>query len=545
MPDLLYPTNDIPDIRRGYYISPGDIRTTVSALWGESINFRFDVSEGNVSAGSVAEIVLTVTNANIANGVTFTLADQLFTSDTSIAKNTDTNVNFNQSDAGKHAQNLTAAILSNLYFIGKATAVITGSGTSRTITITWMEKGVQYSGSNTMPSPYSIVSDDPGSDAVLMDDYKLVYLLWILDGANKPITAIRAIQPVINPDQQYSTIEIEVNDPLRPYVSLDFPYSTKNVAALEPNARRKFWIQYGYSEQSGGRSHMHDLMETLPEWCLYAAVQETDRYALLPYLGNDSFARQFLTKRPNFNVCRQSIGWLYILLDDNERYSQGVTSFSVYTDYWNGTTWVNLSITALGSVDGIYRIPAHPGNLPTALPSTSSRYRIRVLKTDDNDTYQITSKTWDVKPCCGFQVWFLGDLCSYEDLVFDEMAEESESMDVRISAMPINLFDNDDAANYGARLSTGGRQVVYARNYRKYTGRILKMCDEETAKAYLEMFLKSPFKYIRFSSASTEGTDDLQRSIFVDPDSVILKRDGDLVDVEISFYFHKELAVQI
>jgi len=37
----------------------------------------------------------------------------------------------------------------------------------------------------------------------------------------------------------------------------------------------------------------------------------------------------------------------------------------------------------------------------------------------------------------------------------------------------------------------------------------------------------------------------LQRAVFVDPGSVVIRSDGEMVDIEITFYFHKELEQQI
>ena len=66
---------------------------------------------------------------------------------------------------------------------------------------------------------------------------------------------------------------------------------------------------------------------------------------------------------------------------------------------------------------------------------------------------------------------------------------------------------------------------------------------------YLESFLKSPFKYVRFKSDTVVGgstpTIEIQRSIFIDPASINIFSEGETVDATVSFYFHKDLNVQI
>jgi hypothetical protein len=561
MPLLLYPTTE-PNVRRGYYITDGDVATTVSALFGEPLNFRFNTSESIIDAGTLAQMVLHVDLTNVTTGETFELAGQLFEVDNTVAANTDKKVNFNQSNGLTHAQNLAAMIQSNLFFAGRVSIQIAVAGGGYDVTVKWLQKGEQFTGTNTMPGTYTVVSDAEGTAVELVNDYRLIYQVWATEnGVAKPITDLRAIQPVINTQEVYNNIQIEVNDALKAYLKLDFPYTSKTTSANETAARRQFWLRYGYSEvetESGQNlTLLHQWHETPKEWVIYAALQETDRYGLRPYLGgliDDALSpvlRKFLTKRPTFAVCPRSIGWLYVYLDDKERFGITSLAYRFNVSYWNGASYTSLSTNTLGTTDGLYRLPAHPGNLPVALPAGVTQYRIRVDRLEGVDSTILAEQVWQVKRgiCCRFQVWFLGDLCSYEDLAFDELQEETVQMDNQIVALPINVFDNDNTVNYGGRLIDGGRTMIYSRNYRRYTGRIVRMCDEENARAYVEMFLKSPLKYVRFLAVSDLANsylaEELQRAIFVDPESVVIKRDGELVNVDITFYFHNALEVQL
>lgn len=557
MPLLQYPTSGNP--RRGYDVNPSSlVEMTVSAAWGETITFRFLMLEGVLTSGTFAQIVLRVTSANIADGVQFQLAEQDFESDTTVTKNTDFLVNFNQSDAFTHAKNLQAAILSNVFFANNVTVTIASSGPDYDVTINWLTRGKQFTAGTTMPSPYSVVSTVEGVDVELVEGYALVYQVWMDDGGEiKPITDFRDITPQINQDQEFGKCEIEINDALRPYLNLVFPYGVKNTAGIEANARKKFWIQYGWREvdRSSGVCSVffHDIIETPKEWVVYAGLQETDRKGMrLWFSGGDAPTipeMEFMTKRPHFVVGRTSIGWLYCILDLKERLALGSVAYKYYVDRWDGAAWVNVSSSTIGTVDGIYRIPAHPANLPTALPTSTTQYRTEIREDTLGNTY--ASQVWDIGGCEPvMQVWFLGDLAAYEDFSFDSVVEEENVVDMEIALMPMHPFDNDATLNYGTRLSTGGRQVISTKNYRRITGRIEAMCDLEPFKQYLESFLKSPLKYFRFTSfyPPENGSiydEQLQRSVFIDPGSIVTRTDGDMVEAEISFYFHKDLNVQL
>lgn len=557
MPLLQYPISGNP--RRGYDVnSISMVEMTVSALWGETLTFRFLMGEGVITSGAVAVIIITVTAANIADGTAFQIAEQDFTADNTVAFNTDTLVNFNQSDALKHARNLQAAIISNAFFAGKVQVTILPSGLDYEVTITWLSKGHQFTAGTAMPAPYSTPTIVEGVDVELVEGYALVYQVWMEDGGdNNPITDYRDITPQITTDQEFSTCEIEVNDALRPYLNLVFPYAAKNTAAREVNARKQFWIQYGWRETSkvGGvrNTYFHEIKETDKEWAVYAALQETDRNGMrLWFSGGDAEIipeMKFMTKRPHFQVGRTSIGWLYCILDLQERLALGSVAYKYYVDRWDGAAWVNVSNSTIGTFDGIYRVPAHPANLPTALPATTTRYRTEIRENTLGNTY--ASQTWEIGGCEPvMQVWFLGDLAAYEDFSFDSVSEEENVVDMEIALMAIQPFDNDSLTNYGTRLATGGRQIVNVKNYRRITGRIGAMCDLESFKQYLESFLKSPLKYLRYNSLYPPDTGaisniEIQRSIFIDPGSIVTRADGDMVDAEISFYFHKDLNVQV
>lgn len=559
MPLIQYPTSGNP--RRGYDVdSISDVPMTVSAAWGETLTFRFYNSEGNVAAGAFAQIVITVTAANIADGTAFTIAGQDFESDTTIASNTDFLVNFNQSNALTHAKNLQAAILSNEFFANKVQVFVTANGADYDVTITWLSRGHQFTAGTAAPAPYTTPTIIEGTDVELVDGYAFVYQVWMDDNGDiKPITDFRDVVPQIGADQQFGSIEIEVNDALRPYLRLLFPYGAKNTAGIEQNARKSFWILYGWREvgRSTGlcNAFFHDLIQTNPEWVVYAALQETDRRGMrFWFSGGDYYTppmMSYMTKRPHFQVGRDSIGWLYAILDLKERLGLGSIDYIYYVDRWNGVAWVNVSSASIGTVDGIYRVPAHPGNLPTALSSSVTRYRTEIRAETDNPEQAFASQIWDIKSCAYvFQVWFLGDLCAYEDFSFDQLWEESHIVDMDVALMPIQPFDNDSTTNYGTRLATGGRQVVSTKNYRRFTGRIEAMCDLEAFNIYLESFLKSPLKYYRFLSqwyagGETLNEETLQRSVFIDPGSITTRSEGDMVEAEISFYFHKDLNVQL
>ena len=557
MPLLQYPISGNP--RRGYDVnSISMVEMTVSALWGETLTFRFLMGEGVIASGAVAVIIITVTAANIADGTSFQIAEQDFAANNTVAFNTDTLVNFNQSDALKHARNLQAAIISNAFFAGKVQVTLFPSGLDYEVTITWLSKGHQFTAGTAMPAPYSTPTIVEGVDVGLVEGYALVYQVWMEDGGdNKPITDYRDITPQITSDQEFSTCEIEVNDALRPYLNLVFPYAAKNTAAREVNARKQFWIQYGWRETSkvGGvrNTYFHEIKETDKEWAVYAALQETDRNGMrLWFSGGDAAIipeMKFMTKRPHFQVGRTSIGWLYCILDLQERLALGSVAYKYYVDRWDGAAWVNVSNSTIGTIDGIYRVPAHPENLPTALPATTTRYRTEIRENTLGNTY--ASQEWEIGGCEPvMQVWFLGDLAAYEDFSFDSVFEEENVVDMEIALMAIQPFDNDSLTNYGTRLATGGRQIVNVKNYRRITGRIGAMCDLESFKQYLESFLKSPLKYLRYNSLYPPDTGDIsnieiQRSIFIDPGSIVTRADGDMVDAEISFYFHKDLNVQV
>ena len=557
MPALQYPTSGNP--RRGYDLDGiSNVPMTVSAAWGETITFRFGMNEGLISAGTFAQIVFRVTSANIANGVQFQIAQQDFEASNSTAFNTDTLINFNQSDAFIHAKNLQSAILSNVFFANRVQVSVSLSGADYDVTITWMSRGHQYTAGTTAPSPYSIVSSIEGTAVSLVEGYALVYQVWMDDNGDvKPITDYRDVTPQITSEQEFGACEIEINDALRPYLNLIFPYGVKNTAGIEQNARKKFWIQYAWRQvdRTGGgcSTYFHQIQQTDKEWVVYAALQETDRRGLRLYFsGGDApiFPEmKFMTKRPHFQVGPNSIGWLYCILDLKERLALGSVAYKYYVDRWDGAAWVNVSNSTVGTVDGIYRIPAHPANLPTALPSTTTRYRTEIREDTLGNTY--ATQIWDITSCEPvMQVWFLGDLCGYEDFSFDKVTKEENVVDMDIALMPIAPFDNDNKLPYGTRLSTGGRQVVGTKNYRRITGTIEAMCDQDAFKIYLESFLKSPLKYFRFNSVfftggSTPTTEILQRSIFIDPGSIVTRAEGDMVEAEISFYFHKDLNVQL
>ena len=327
MPLLQYPTSGTP--RRGYDVDGlSSIPMTVSALWGETITFRFLMNEGLLTAGTFAQIVVTVTAANIADGVAFQIAQQDFEADTTVPKNTDVLVNFNQSDALIHAQNLQAAILSNVFFAGKVQVKITASGAAYDVTITWLSRGKQSTAGTAAPAPYTTPVIIEGVNVVLVEGYALIYQVWMDDNGDiKPITDYREITPQITASETFGSCEIEINDPLRPYLNLVFPYGVKNTAGIEANARKKFWIQYGWREINKATGvcsvYFHDLKDTDREWCVYAALQETDRRAMRPYFSGGDYPippeMKFMTKRPHFVVSRTSIGWLYALLDLKER----------------------------------------------------------------------------------------------------------------------------------------------------------------------------------------------------------------------------------
>ena len=558
MPALIYPITANP--RRGYYKdTPSDVETVVSAAWGETLTFRFSNPEGTVTAGAFAEITIKITAANIANGTAFQLAQQDFFADNAVPSNTDTLVNFNQSDALKHANNLRAAVLSNIFFSGKVSVTVTASGADYNVQILWLRRGNQFTAGTTAPAPYTIVSSSGGTNVDLVDGYAFVYQVWMDDGgADKPITDLREIVPQIGTDEVYANIEIEVNDALRPYLNLLFQSGIKTTAGIEANARKKFWIQYGWREVNKSTGlcavFFHDITETAKEWVTYSALQETDRFGMLLWIETGAVLRRFLTKRPNWYVSRDSVGWSYVYLDDKERYAIASLSYTRVIDHWNGAAWVNILTSTMGTADGIYRVPSHPANIGATIPASSSRYRVQVKRVVGAVTDTIAEQVWEIsgtKPA--LQMWFLGDLPSYEDLYFDELLEEENVVDMDIAAMPISPYDNDTTANYGARLIDGGRQIVSAKNFRKYTGLIKQMCDQEQAKQYLESFLKSPFKYVRYTSLYPQYPNpgqfslkaDLQRAVFVDPGSVVIRSDGEMVDIEITFYFHKELEQQI
>lgn len=559
MPLLQYPTTGNP--RRGYDFNAFyDVRMTVSAAWGETLTFRFLMSEGNVSAGTFAQVVIKVTAANIADATTFIIADQTFTVDNTITSNTATKVNFNQSDALIHAQNLQYAILSNLFFSGKVQALVAVDGSDYVITVTWLQRGEQFTGASTAPSPYTIESEIMGTNAELVEGYALIYQVWMDDNGDiKPITDFRAVVPQITASQQFDTCEVEVNDALRPYLQLVFPYGAKNTAGVETNARKSFWVLYGWREidRSSGlcEAVFHDLKQTDPEWVVYAALQETDRFGMRPYFsGGDApiFPEmRFMTKRPHFNVGRNSIGWLYAILDLEERLDMPSVNYKFYVDRWDGAAWVNVSNSSIGTADGVYRIPAHPKNLPTALSSSVKRYRTEIRAEVDSFENTYASQIWDINACEPvMQVWFLGDLCAFEDFSFDELVGEDEVVETEIALVPIRPFDNDNLVNYGTRLATGGRQVVNTRNYRRITGSVNALCDKESFIQYLESFLKSPIKYYRFISKTPPDTGavstvEIQRSVFIDPSSISFRSEGEMQKVEITFYFHKSLNVQI
>jgi len=562
MPTLLYPIPVNP--RRGYHKDiPSNVETVVSAAWGETLTFRFSNPEGTVTAGTLAEITIKVTAANIANGTAFQLAEQDFIADNTVPRNTDTLVNFNQSDALKHASNLRGAVLSNIFFAGKVSVTVTASGADYNVQISWLRRGKQFTAGTTAPAPYTIVSSAEGANVVLVGGYAFVYQIWMNDGgADKPITDLREIVPQIDTDEIYANIEVEVNDALRPYLNLLFPSGSKTTAGIEANARKKFWIQYGWREvdKSSGLCAVffHDITETAKEWVTYSALQETDRFGMKLWLQTSATLRRFLSKRPNRFVFRGSIGWSYVYLDDKERFNIAMLSYTYTVAHFIGFVYTVIYTQTIGSVDGIYRVPSHPGNIPGGIPTTTTTYFVSIDRVVSGVATQIAIQEWRVQGIApAIQMWFLGDLPGYEDLYFDEIWAEENIVDTDIAAMPISAYDNDNEffndSYYGQRLIDGGRQVVSAKNYRKYTGLIRAMCDEEVAKQYLESFLKSPFKYIRYLATYPQyplpgqsSTDyELQRSVFVDPGSVIIRSEGEIVDIEITFYFHKELDQQI
>lgn len=560
MPLIQYPTFGNP--RRGYDKDLlSGVEITVSAAWGETITFRFlntDVS--TINAGAFADIVINVTSVNIADGTQFQLAEQDFTTDNAIANNTDTLVNFNQSDALKHAQNLQSAILSNAFFAGKVQVLLTDNTGDYDVTVTWLSRGNQYTAGTNIPAPYSIVSNVEGTDVELVEGYALAYQVWMDDGGDiKPITDLRAIVPHIDSTQQYATCEFEINDALRYYLNLVFPYGAKNTAGIEANARKQFWIMWGWREvdKSTGVANavFHDFTTTVKEWVVYAALQETDRRGLRQYVSAGDTPiipeQKFLTKRPHFIVSRNSIGWLYAILDHKERFDLPSVAYKYYVDRWDGAAWVNVSNSTIGTVDGIYRIPAHPDNLPTALPTSTTRYRTEIRNTVDATEITYATQEWEIGGCVpAMEVWFLGDLCAFEDFSFDTLSGEEMVVEMEMALSPIRPYDNDVFSNYGGRLSTGGRVVVNTNNFRKTTGTITALCDLESFKQYLESFLKSPLKYYRFNSLYPPDTgaildEEIQRSVFIDSDSVVIRVDGDMVDCEITFYYHKALTTQI
>lgn len=561
MPVLEYPINGNP--RRGYDVDLiSQVPVTVSALWGETLTFRFLMNEGVLSAGLYAQLSLTVTDGNIADTTTFILADQLFTVDNSIPSNTATSVNFNQSDALTHAQNLQAAILSNPFFSNRVQAFVTPNGSDYDITVTWLKKGEQFSAGSTMPAPYTMVNEITGADVELVEGYALVYQVWMDDAGDiKPITDWRAVAPQISASQDFGSLEIEVNDALRPYLSLAFPYGAKNVASVESGARRKWWILWGWREidrtTGNAQAVFHTIQQTDAEWVTYSALQETDRFGMRPYfVGGDaqsmvSYPVKYMTKRPHFKVGRNSIGWLYIYLDLLERLDESSTTYFYYVDRWNGSAWVNVSVTNLGTADGVYRMPAHPANLPTALPSTATLYRTEVRADLGSGENTYASQEWEIIGCDpAIQVWFLGDLACYEDFSFDQKSEEEIVVDMAVELVPIAPFDRDTTALYGERLSTGGRRVVNVRNYRRITGTVDALCDKEAFVQYLESFLKSPLKYARFLSKIPPDTgsvanNEVQRSVFVDPGSVVFREEGGTVSADISFYYHDYATAQV
>ena len=557
MPIQQYPTSGNP--RRGYDVnSISGVPMTVSAAWGETITFRFQNLEGLISAGTFASLEMTVNSSNIADGTTFVLAGQTFTASNATPSNTDVLVNFNQSDALKHAQNLQGAILSNSFFAGRVSVTVDIPG-GYIVRVNWLSRGEQFPAGSTMPAPYTMDSEATGTDVELTPGYALVYQVWMNDGGvDKAITDFRAITPQITVDQEYGTCEFEVNDALRPYLKLDLPYGTKNTVALEFDARKRFWILYGWREtvkENGlSKTVFHDLKQTEKEYVVYAALQEQDRFGLRLYFsGGDAPIipeALYMTKRPHFNVDRDSIGWLYAIMDIKERLNLGSIEYVYCVDRWDGAAWVSVSFTVMGTVDGIYRVPAHPKNLPTALSSGVTRYRTEIRADVSGTVNTYASQEWEIGGCeTGIQVYFLGDLCAFEDFTFNSIIEEDEVVDMEIALVPIRPFDNDALLNYGTRLSTGGRAVVNTKNFRRFTGQISAICDLESFRVYLESFLKSPLKYVRFKSETVVGgstsTIEIQRSIFIDPGSVNIYSDGETVDATVSFYFHKDLNVQI
>lgn len=560
MPLKEYPTSGNP--RRGFDKDLlSGVEITVSSLYGETITFRFlNTDVGTISAGDFAAIVITVTDGNVADATSFQIAEQDFNTDNSIASNTDVLINWNQSDALIHAQNLQAMILSNAFFAGKVQVLVTANGSDYDVTITWLSRGHQFTAGTSIPSPFTLVSVVEGTDVVLVEGYALAYQVWMDDGGDvKPITDLRAITPQIDATEQYASCEFEINDCLVPYLGLVFPYGVKNTAGIEANARKQFWITYGWREvdRSTGVANaiFHDFKETEKEWVVYTALQETDRRGLRLYLSAGDTAiipeQRFLTRRPHFEVGRKSIGWLYAILDHKERFALGSVAYKYYVDRWNGSSWVNVSNSTIGTVDGVYRIPAHPGNLPTALSSSVTRYRTEIRQTVSSVEITYATQIWDISNSDpAMQVWFLGDLCAFEDFSFDSLTDEEIVLDIEMSLAPIRPYDNDSLANYGARISTGGRQVVSMKNFRKITGTVTAICDLEAFAQYVECFLNSPLKYYRFNSKYPQDTgdilnDEIQRSVFIDPETVVLRQDGDMVDFQVSFYYHKNLVSQI
>jgi hypothetical protein len=532
---------------------------TVSAAWGETLTFRFQNLEGLISAGTFASLEMTVTSANIADGTTFILAGQTFTANNATPSNTDVLVNLNQGDALKHAQNLQGAILSNSFFAGRVSVTYENALGDYIVRVNWLSRGNQFPAGSTMPAPYTMDSEVTGTDVELTPGYALVYQVWMNDGGvDKPITDFRAVTPQITVDQEYGTCEFEVNDALRPYLKLDLPFGTKNTVALEFDARKRFWILYGWrdtiKENGLSKTVFHDLKQTEKEYVVYAALQEQDRFGMRLYFsGGDAPIipeALYMTKRPHFNVDRDSIGWLYAIMDIKERLALPSVEYVYCVDRWDGAAWVSVSFTTMGTVDGIYRVPAHPKNLPTALSSGVTRYRTEIRADVSGTVNTYASQVWDIGNCeKGIQVYFLGDLCAFEDFTFNSIVEEDEVVDMEIALVPIRPFDNDSLLNYGTRLSTGGRAVVNTKNFRRFTGLITAICDLESFRVYLESFLKSPLKYVRFKSETVVGgsisTAEIQRSIFIDPGSINIYSDGDTVDATVSFYFHKDLNVQL
>lgn len=558
MPIQQYPTSGNP--RRGYDVnSLSGVPMTVSAAWGETLTFRFQNLEGLISAGTFASLEMTVTSANIADGTTFILAGQTFTANNATPSNTDVLVNFNQGDALKHAQNLQGAILSNSFFAGRVSVTYENVLGDYIVRVNWLSRGEQFPAGSTMPAPYTMDSEVTGTDVELTPGYALVYQVWMNDGGvDKPITDFRAVTPQITVDQEYGTCEFEVNDALRPYLKLDLPFGTKNTVALEFDARKRFWILYGWrdtiKENGLSKTVFHDLKQTEKEYVVYAALQEQDRFGMRLYFsGGDAPIipeALYMTKRPHFNVDRDSIGWLYAIMDIKERLALPSVEYVYCVDRWDGAAWVSVSFTTMGTVDGIYRVPAHPKNLPTALSSGVTRYRTEIRADVSGTVNTYASQVWDIGNCeKGIQVYFLGDLCAFEDFTFNSIVEEDEVVDMEIALVPIRPFDNDALLNYGTRLSTGGRAVVNTKNFRRFTGLITAICDLESFRVYLESFLKSPLKYVRFKSETVVGgsisTAEIQRSIFIDPGSINIYNDGDTVDATVSFYFHKDLNVQL